>query len=529
MKVGNRIGTWHVDNENKNYDSLDWIQSIVGSNINTNYYVKGGITSIQVDVMAAGSTYGKKIFEQNRSQFCFSCFVSSSYTFRSQYYTGTEYNSNVSFKTIGQRNVIRMDSKQGKFYVDGVLKNTYTTKTSLISKYPLKLFCNNSTCALFSCDILESEQDKNVFMRKFRPALSPDGEPCLYDLITKQYYYSTGTDALIGWKYLDTEKTKLHVMGPSITGQVPTMYYKSKIVSASFPNASSVDSFAFSNCTALETVDVKNVKSINKQAFESCTSLKYVDMTNADTIDYNAFSRCAALESIDISNAKTIGDYAFIKCTNLKDINGSAKTNIIDFGNVTSIGNDVFRACTSLGLVDEIRGEKIITAGWFTGWVQDGAKFGARKIYFPNMTSEKSHSYGTYYTSNFNYLGKIYYGLLTSFGTGSHFGTQCGLKADVLSDGYRCHLFVKNTMSSLLSISATISNLSTNGTAIAYCADGKLLYENKAWTQHPYNSVGELPPEDMADYHYVYTLTDNTQWQWNPETNNYIEVIENLF
>lgn len=74
---------------------------------------------------------------------------------------------------------------------------TNTAVTSGETSYPLWLFAVNNvgsakaiaTMKLYSCQIY----DNGTLVRDYRPALDPDGVPCLYEKVSKTYYYNKGT------------------------------------------------------------------------------------------------------------------------------------------------------------------------------------------------------------------------------------------------------------------------------------------------------------------------------------------------
>lgn len=81
-----------------------------------------------------------------------------------------------------------------------------------------------------------------------------------------------------------------------------------------------VGSYAFYQCTNLETVSIGNkVVTIELYAFHTCTALKSVTMGNSvQTINYRAFQGCSSLTSIVIPASVTLlGDNVFYGCNSL--------------------------------------------------------------------------------------------------------------------------------------------------------------------------------------------------------------------
>lgn len=104
-----------------------------------------------------------------------------------------------------------------------------------------------------------------------------------------------------------------------------------------------VGEYAFSNCTALETVWLPmGVTEISQSAFQNCTALKEVSLpTTLKVIGSDAFGNCSALEEILLPDGlETIGERAFAQCSALRRIE------IPD--SVTTLEMRAFGYCTSL-------------------------------------------------------------------------------------------------------------------------------------------------------------------------------------
>ena len=130
-------------------------------------------------------------------------------------------------------------------------------------------------------------------------------------------------------------------------------------------NATSIGTSAFSGCSSLQEIDLRNITSIGGSAFQSCSSLQEIDLRNATSIGVNAFSGCSSLQEIDLRNATSIGTSAFQSCSSLQEIDLRNATSIgtsafsgcsslqeIDLRTITSIGGSAFSGCSQLKLID---------------------------------------------------------------------------------------------------------------------------------------------------------------------------------
>ena len=146
-----------------------------------------------------------------------------------------------------------------------------------------------------------------------------------------------------------------------------------KLTNINIPeNITSIDVYAFSDCCSLTSVTIPDsVTSIGNTAFSGCTSLTSIKLGNGVTsIGGGAFRDCISLTSIAIPNSVTsIGNSPFGGCYNLTEfcgkysssdsrclivdgvLNSFAPAELTQYSipdNVTSIGINAFRGCTSL-------------------------------------------------------------------------------------------------------------------------------------------------------------------------------------
>lgn len=105
-----------------------------------------------------------------------------------------------------------------------------------------------------------------------------------------------------------------------------------------------IDTSAFSECTYLTTINLKDVEVIGDEAFNYCESLKEIDLTNIESLGLNAFAQCADLKSVTFgSNIKEIPIKCFKECISLEKVTIP--------GNINTIGKEAFYSCDSLSEV----------------------------------------------------------------------------------------------------------------------------------------------------------------------------------
>lgn len=108
------------------------------------------------------------------------------------------------------------------------------------------------------------------------------------------------------------------------------------------PNTvTSLDNYMFSNCSALQSINLDNITSMGIQCFFRCSQLDNITLnTNLTNISHGCFSECSSLTSIDLSNVVSIGNSGFNNCTSLESVTS--------IQNVTSIGFDAFIRCDKI-------------------------------------------------------------------------------------------------------------------------------------------------------------------------------------
>ena len=113
-------------------------------------------------------------------------------------------------------------------------------------------------------------------------------------------------------------------------------------MNSTIPNSvTSIGSYAFYNCTSLNSITIpNNVTKIGQAAFQNCKRLESVKIPNSVvSVGQNAFSGCSGLTSITISNSlTTISGSVFANCSSLTSVTiPNSVTSILDFAFVNCI------------------------------------------------------------------------------------------------------------------------------------------------------------------------------------------------
>ena len=84
-----------------------------------------------------------------------------------------------------------------------------------------------------------------------------------------------------------------------------------KLKQINLPNAEYIDTQAFYNNTALESVEIPNVYFVGFASFLLCTKLQQIELPSAEYIDDLAFGQSQRLATVEIPNVEYIGEGAF--------------------------------------------------------------------------------------------------------------------------------------------------------------------------------------------------------------------------
>ncbi|MFR9669089.1 MAG: leucine-rich repeat protein [Rikenellaceae bacterium] len=128
------------------------------------------------------------------------------------------------------------------------------------------------------------------------------------------------------------------------------------VTESMFPNATTINTYAFSDCANLTSVDLPKIETLSSEAFTNCTSLESIGFEKVTEIPSNAFSECTKLKSIDFPNLTSIGNGSFFYCTSLETF---------DFKGVNHIGSDAFNECTALSTITNVEDVTVLYGGTF--------------------------------------------------------------------------------------------------------------------------------------------------------------------
>ena len=139
----------------------------------------GGANKVLYGARVSSSSDGINFFKRSAGYFC-------------SQYNDTLLNTTAAHDT----NRHTVDANKNVTYLDGVAEATFTAGTFTVpgSLYLFALNDNGEvdnycSAKIYSCQIY----DNGVLVRDYWPCYDPEGVACLYDKVTKTYYYNAGT------------------------------------------------------------------------------------------------------------------------------------------------------------------------------------------------------------------------------------------------------------------------------------------------------------------------------------------------
>ncbi len=130
------------------------------------------------------------------------------------------------------------------------------------------------------------------------------------------------------------------ILGITVTGIGASAFEKNtRITEITLPETCTyIDSYAFKNCSNLNTINAPGVTTVRIESFWRCRKLDYVNMPKLNKLSKNCFQACGQLNNLPVENFTLIPQYAFSGCE---------FTNIT-FPNVTEIYYNAFSNCRNL-------------------------------------------------------------------------------------------------------------------------------------------------------------------------------------
>lgn len=178
-----------------------------------------------------------------------------------------------------------------------------------------------------------------------------------------------------------------YVSFPKVTTISDQCFYNTGLAEVNetmFPSASTVNYQAFTACGLLVSASLPKVTTIGISAFAQSPGslLQYINFPSASSIGANAFESCDSLVSASLPAATTIGDGAFASCTNLSYVslpslsgNGAiggteAATAVFDFvPNNGQIYVPSYYSQSNAGGVNGTLNYLSSSAGWTINWL----------------------------------------------------------------------------------------------------------------------------------------------------------------
>lgn len=173
-------------------------------------------------------------------------------------------------------------------------------------------------------------------------------------------------------------------------------YYRSKLISARFPFATTLGINAFANCTELTSVYFPVAKTLNDTVFIGCKKLNAIHFPLLKTINSKAFYQCTGLTHVVFPSVNLVSTYSFEGCTALISA---------DFHSNVSFLNSAFKGCGALTAL-LLRNETMCTLRYSGSFTNTPIESGNGHIYVPSalVDTYKADSVWSTYANQFRAL-----------------------------------------------------------------------------------------------------------------------------
>ncbi len=239
-------------------------------------------------------------------------------TGRTVYYYG--FDSSLTYLYIGDN--VRLGSSA--FFLSTSLETVYMGNNVVIGD---RAFYNNTSLKRFvnihdpSVDGLSTVKSIGAF------AFSGDSYPVFTDTALTQQYIK---DNYYVFEYFSAPIEKADLSSAGYVGERAFHYCESLAEVVLSPSLTHISSNAFSNCSALTTINLENVEYIADSAFAE-TALTDVNLSSVISVGDYAFTFCEKLEEVTLNPGCTdIGEGAFANATKLNKVNNLKYVSSID-------------------------------------------------------------------------------------------------------------------------------------------------------------------------------------------------------
>lgn len=142
---------------------------------------------------------------------------------------------------------------------------------------------------------------------------------------------------------------------PSCISVGKNAFQYANILSANFPLAKTIKSFAFYGCSKMTSASFPLVSVLNSQCFSFCTSLASISLPSVDSMDRYSFQGCTSLVSIALPSLTTAYDYTFSKSSLAKiDISSPCTFYPYAFSEDSALTSLILRSSSTLCTLEDV-------------------------------------------------------------------------------------------------------------------------------------------------------------------------------